>query len=278
MFTRLNSGWNTITSRQTTAQQQTSQVSVSRLDEAEEEITEDKVLSDLTRDYVELIKIFLGTNSPPDDPNGDEIPTPIFIHFLSSQTTEVWERGIQYMIYTLIGGLVWPDSVAFNRCVSLCGRIFSVLIKNCQDLRVIVVEMLKKSLEALFNAHPQAETISHLITLIWTIYQKLIVHPQYQQSLETLFLSAVPKLSSIALNDLNKSLQRESNEKKKRTLFKKMLSPIIGASKQHLTARPLINNISHEFHIPKTKPTMSDQDGIIDLGSLFSNNSGDNNS
>jgi len=138
--------------------------------------------------------------------------------------------------------------------------------------------MLKKSLEALFNAHPQAETISHLITLIWTIYQKLIVHPQYQQSLETLFLSAVPKLSSIALNDLNKSLQRESNEKKKRTLFKKMLSPIIGASKQHLTARPLINNISHEFHIPKTKPTMSDQDGIIDLGSLFSNNSGDNNS
>jgi len=224
IFSKLNEGWKHLQASSTTA----------FANSEKEEVLEDKLLRDLTRELISWLSKILHiptlTNAPKADQSTEiEVETsveakdiapptpthnPVLIQFLLA----VEEIAIGIM-YITTGMLHWPDSVSFRKGLLLATSLVPLVIKiGNPKFYSLLGEMLTGALQLLSAQHLQ-DYRAELIGLIREIY---VLLAPFSNIAQQIFLS-IPKFTPTIIQNLNQQLSEVNDEKKQKTIFKTLL-------------------------------------------------------
>ncbi|KYQ96880.1 armadillo-like helical domain-containing protein [Tieghemostelium lacteum] len=205
-FNRIKSGWDSIIARKQQQQPQLlpQQAPVHHHEgEEKHEIVDDRILKDMTSEYLQWISTFLQT---PQLFKNNDIMVP-FIYALA------------YCLQTGDGGLV-------KRVFKMTTTILDTFVDASDSTlhKLIGEDMFATAIKAISN-NPDIEQNNNLITLIKEIYIKLHGMPnQYPQGV----LLTLPNVNHSVVEKLSRDLQDKKSDKIQRSLFKSLLNDIVG--------------------------------------------------
>lgn len=240
-----------------------------------QEILEDRLNRQLTREYIEILGTVLVhkkvENCSPDLQDITELGK-LILEKDSLRPT---------IIMTVFSYIHWLDTNASVRSLFLCPSIVKQLIKNSmigQELEVVY--LLRSVLLGLQELGEHEANQSLLVSTGLFIYESL--RPHFPGISETLMEITGCKKKNI--QNFDTVLKQHSDgksiisEKKRREMFKKLVSEIIGKNVgQHFKREIDIKNLPPLFSPPRPKNPSVDEVDNKDLGlcSLFSDKSSD---
>eukprot|EP01119_Soliformovum_irregulare_P019274 TRINITY_DN6063_c0_g1_i2.p1 TRINITY_DN6063_c0_g1~~TRINITY_DN6063_c0_g1_i2.p1 ORF type:complete len:645 (-),score=154.20 TRINITY_DN6063_c0_g1_i2:95-2029(-) len=153
IVSKLNISWGQLQLRE-----QTGQKSVSE----KQEVVEDKMLRDVSREYVTMLKDWFPQKNSTNKPNSHLVQ-----YLISTESVAV------PIFFTMIGSLFWPDSPTFRASLQLTTNALpAICASNISVLHQLAGELLGSTLKCLSLPHLKSQRLP-LIGLITQIYSEL---------------------------------------------------------------------------------------------------------
>ncbi|PVD26679.1 hypothetical protein C0Q70_14357 [Pomacea canaliculata] len=237
MFQKLSARWLVINQRY--------EDGVDRDDESAEsqEVLEDQLTRQLTREYLELIitvctsRLSSKVEVTEEMAMDEEVVPPQF----NRNEKALSELGLLCMrtealfpslLLCVLSGITWSDTICCTRCVSICWLLVKQLITDNVMRKDGAVHVFSSVLTGL-QIHGQHDGMQALlVSLALTVYEEM--RPQYPELKDVLL--SIPGCTEEAVQNFEKTFlqgispQKMPPEKKKKEVFKNLISSIIGKS------------------------------------------------
>ncbi|KAK7104837.1 exportin-5-like [Littorina saxatilis] len=205
-----------------------------------QEVLEDQLTRQLTREYLELIgTVCVGRHSSKvevaEETAMDEGDTTA--HNRNDRTLSELgamclknEALFPSILLCVLSGLTWSDTITCSKCIGLCWLLVKQLMADQTMTNEGAVHVLRSVLTGLRTLGQHEATQANLVTLSLTIYEEM--RPQFPGLQE--LVASIPDCSLEAVQNFEKSFLMNStptkapSEKKKKEAFKKLIGSIIG--------------------------------------------------
>ncbi|KAK7492294.1 hypothetical protein BaRGS_00016391 [Batillaria attramentaria] len=205
-----------------------------------QEVLEDQLTRQLTREYLELIGMVcvsrLSKAEVTEEVAMDEGEANTQFNRNDRTVSELGiiclrsEALFPSILLCVLSGLAWSDTMTCSKCAGLCWPLVKQLMLDGVMTKDGAVHVLRSVLAGL-QTHGQHDTNqANLISLALTVYEEM--RPQYPELKE--LLQTVPDCTPEAVQNFEKNFlqsvspQKMPSEKKKKDMFKKLVSSIIG--------------------------------------------------
>ncbi|KAK2183970.1 hypothetical protein NP493_288g00016 [Ridgeia piscesae] len=245
-----------------------------------QEILEEQIIRQLTREYIELIGLLFRDkkcvdgqdDTVMDDGEGASSKDDCLSEL--GQLILKAENVYSCLVLTVFNGLTWQDTPTCNKCIVLCWSLIKQLLAERSLQSDDMVHLYTAVLHSL-QRHGQHESIlPALLTLALQMYEHL--RPMYPALTEIML--QIPNCSEKALKTFEEKLfvttpQKQMPDKKKKEQFKKLVQAIIGKNVSEAFERKVqIKNLPPMYRTNRQKTPSILETGASDIGlcSLFS--------
>jgi len=251
LFNRLTTSWNAISARPHTTEKTTEAVT-------NNEIIEEAIVRELTRQYFDWIKVVLRIGGlEPSEPMSVNL-SELCRHFISSEAIAL------PLIYSVINGLSWPDSLSAHKAVEICLHLVTFLLENPRYHPILAKEVLTAVLRAMMNN--STDSFTSLISIARDIYWTLRI-TNVGNDTRDLFLS-LPNVTPTNLDELNRAMETQ-NPKKQKFQLRAFLLEVVGINTAVSKKQNILNMPDKLFVTKMTDPSWTDTAQDFDLSKLW---------